>query len=153
MRISTDLLTCNKEFGPISMDQESNHSTRCRIYLLIAALGCLMAIVGWLQSHLKGEEVAFTEMDCERLQIGMTSEQVQKALENPPGNYATDPLLSYPTSAGDWGAIEWISDQGEIRVWFDQFDKVRKVQFRSVPVLRRSWLERNIDRVSVCLGL
>jgi hypothetical protein len=116
----------------------------------VAGLGCLLGLAGWLDFTGRRQQVVFHESDCKRIRIRMTREEVEKELGSPPGDYTTDLYMAsdFPLMM-TWDSDGWVSDEGEIRVWFDANDGVEQFEFRPVLVWKRSWLQR----LRSCVGI
>ncbi|SRR6266478_2892900 len=113
-----------------------------RYWILLAGLGCLLGLAGWLDYAGRRQKVVFHEWDCQRIEIGMTRAEVEKELGMPPGDYSTGGVVFFSTSLSDYGADAWTSDEGEIRIWFDNSDRVERCDFRTAIVWKRSWFQR-----------
>jgi hypothetical protein len=121
----------------------ANRLSRNCYWTMRAGLGCLLALAVWLDFVARSQHVVFHEGDSKRIRIGMTRAEVQHELGSPPGDYTTDlfawsefPLMMVCDSDG------WVSDEGEIRVWFDDNDRVEQFEFRNVMAWKRPWFQR-----------
>jgi hypothetical protein len=114
-------------------------SSRIPYLIVCAGLVCLSAAAGLFEFAGRSQKVAFSEADCRRIQVGMTRAEVQTRLGMPPGDYATGLHVPGPDSIRNRGAVEWTSDEGQIRVWFDHHDSVERRDFRTVDAWKPSW--------------
>lgn len=84
----------------------------------------------------------------ERIQLGMTEEQVISILGMPPGDYSTGPTPSFlyvdpefPAPGEDWGTPKlWRFNSWEVTVWFKD-GKVHAAEFGRA-FHRPNWFER-----------
>src|SRR5260370_37702519 len=115
-----------------------------RFWIPVTAIGCALVVVGLVQFAGRTKKIIVSKEDCNRIQIGMTREEVEWTIGIPPGNYVSDyyDYIPPPSSLADYGVVEWVSDEGAINVWFDEEDRVERVEFESVAVFEQSWFWR-----------
>ena len=109
----------------------------------VGMMTVIAAVIFWalaVSIVTRGAKIAFSQDLANQISIGMTRTEVEAILRCPPGDYTTGPYDTGPGSS--WGLVcdWWISDTGEIGVWFDKEGKVRKVIFR--PVEREPFINR-----------
>jgi hypothetical protein len=88
----------------------------CRKLLLF--FGSLALLIGacWLSmAQLLRSEQSINKANYDRIEKGMTYEQVQ-AILGPPGRY-TQRAVAFPIE-GVWSRRSWIGDEGSITIWF-----------------------------------
>jgi hypothetical protein len=62
------------------------------------------------------------------VRVGMTQKQVEGIIGYPPGNYARPGWVRFD-DCNYVGAQHWVSDNGELFVWFDRDGCVRDVKY------------------------
>jgi hypothetical protein len=122
-------------------------ASRNRYWFPVVGLVCLLIVATWLDFAGRSQKVVFHESDCERIRIGMTRAESELGL--PPGNYETENVVPLSSSLGDYGAVEWLSDEGELRVWFDEYARVEKCEFRKPALWNRSLFSRLRDWIGI----
>jgi len=118
----------------------------------------LLALVALAFFLARDSKVHFTQRQCNRIQAGMTRQEVEAVLGMPPGNYRTRPFTD-----GQDGAIAgclfvalqgkqpigfWLGDAGAIVVWFDErgivtdkdYCPAKRPEDQSVIDRLRAWL-------------
>ncbi len=85
----------------------------------------------------------------ERIQVGMTQAEVEAILGCPPGDYATVDYLPEFCGFMILGATVWVSNDGDVRVWFDNEGRVEQAYFFELLVRRPPSL---LDRVRAWVG-
>jgi hypothetical protein len=98
-----------------------------------------------------GSEKRFTKELSDQIEPGMSLARVIDILGCPPGDYTTEPYRHFPPSGHPWpdDFKRWMDDYGEIKVEFDEEEKVvRVLSYRFDPPRRRSWFEIAWDRLS-----
>jgi len=107
----------------------------------------------------------------ERIQFGMTEEEVMSILKAPPGDYRTRTVLygglqrspeflkehdfHGPIKVDDQEPLRmeaWITNRGKMRVWFDQNGRVAGKGFNE-PAVSVGWLEDTYESILVKLRL
>lgn len=79
---------------------------------------------------------------CERISVGMTEEEVECVLGKPAGYYAKGEVISAFSSSTHWSQTkDWISNDGEIAVTFDE-GKVVSASYNDVYDLEGSLLDK-----------
>ena len=59
-------------------------------------------------------------------------------LGGPPGDYSKGLVVPF-SERMDFNAFDWISDDGKIRVWFSEDNKVEKCEFQRVTIWKLTW--------------
>jgi len=80
----------------------------------------------------EARKITFSQDLADRISIGMTRDEAEALLRCPPGDYTTGPCDTPPCCAWTFVCDWWVSDTGEIGVWFDEEEKVKKVVFRAI---------------------
>ena len=107
----------------------------------------------------------------ERIQFGMTEEEVMSILKAPPGDYRTRTVLygglsrsavflhphdfHNPTNVDAHEPLRkemWTTNTGEMKVWFDKNGQVAGKSFNE-PAVSVGWLEDTCESVLVRLSL
>src|SRR6516165_8950356 len=85
-----------------------------------------------------------TQEFSDRIELGMTEQEVTEALGHPPGDYATAVwgLEKLPRQPGASYHKIWASDSGVIWVDFDEEEKVTYVLFQKPTLFREPFLRR-----------
>src|SRR5436190_20697769 len=65
-------------------------------------------------------KITFSEDLANQISVGMTRDEAEALLRCPPGNYTTGPCDEPPCCAWTFVCDWWVSDTGEIGVWFDE---------------------------------
>ncbi|SRR5713101_6039552 len=112
------------------------------LWIMAAVPACLLSLAISVYFVGQSRNVVFTQRDYDRIRLGMTRSEVETQLRMPPGNYRTDGVDWAPFCMGDLGKVEWLSDEGEILVRFDESARVEECQFNKPPPCNRSWLLR-----------
>jgi hypothetical protein len=86
----------------------------------------------------------------ERIRVGMTRAEVEAILRCPPGDYATVEYIPEFCGFTLAGATRWISNDGEVRIWFDQHGRVERAHYFELIVRSRPSL---LERIQAWLGL
>jgi hypothetical protein len=95
-----------------------------------------------------------TQANYQRIQVGMTLQEVQSVLGGPPGNYSRYP----DKEAGLWtidpdrpdlnrqffiGRYVWVGNEVAVAVWFSDEQRVQKKEAYEMP--KRGFLQRLCD--------
>lgn len=84
-----------------------------------------------------------TREQLERVEKGMTRDQVVAVLGHPPGNYASGPCLRQMRGMRYWNHESWVCDEGELLVEFDEKGTAARVEIWAVmPAGRPTIVER-----------
>jgi hypothetical protein len=127
--------------------------TRRRISVGVAALTCLtlaVIVLYFPQSYHRRTWFRQTESidqgTFNRIQDGMTKDEVEKLLGLPPGEWITqrveldsDHYYGFPHPY-----IEWTGNYGRIRVWFDKRERVERKEFIGTHALQPTFEDRII---------
>jgi hypothetical protein len=96
----------------------------------LALTAALIAIVACLAiSSAFWPRKSISEESCEKIQIGMTRDQVEEILGGPARQEGGIPVMI----SVDDGWKEWVSEYGIVVVWFDKADRVYKKEFFENP--------------------
>jgi hypothetical protein len=97
-----------------------------------------------------------TKESLDRIEVGMTAEQVERVLGGPAGDYRTGPTLAYyvpwlkiSPGAGEiarW--VEWQADAGTIVVGYDANGKASQKEFQKVTQAEQSFLGHLVWRAN-----
>ena len=135
----------------------------CRRAIVIAIPAALLATVILFMIFLDRADSAITLDNFERIQRGMTLQEVKSLLKAEPGDYSTRPDASYYRLGvdffGDTSQIfvhgseihTWLTNRLVIFVWLDDDGKVSSksispVRFHTKPTLK-GYLQRLIERI------
>jgi len=130
-----------------------------RRLLWLAYAACVLLAVFW-GVRLLTPRHRINQESFEKIQVGMTLEEVAEIVGAPPGAYATGPFLlcrsswkNCPEISGSLGGDqEWIGDEVALAVWLDSQKRVTQVQFGDVvPIGIRQ--ETFFDKARAWLGL
>ena len=83
----------------------------------------------------------------DRIDVGMTRQEVESILGGPPGDFTTRRMLFFSARTGRAASWElWAADRGQIEVEFDEADIVQAKYFaEGVPVPLPSFTEQARD--------
>jgi hypothetical protein len=109
---------------------------RWKLAFYLGMMVVISAIIFWTVAlsimTREARKITFSQENANQISIGMTRDEVETILGCPPGDYTTELCDTPPygpwTFVCDW----WVSDTGEIGVWFDEGEKVKKVVFRLI---------------------
>jgi hypothetical protein len=112
--------------------------------VMLAVAAIITAVVLFITSP---RRPLASQADCDRVEVGMTHDQVEQVLGGPPGDYRTG--IAIPHSLSMYAAWDkWLGDGGTIVVDYDADGRVSfKDHFdHELVIRRRSWIERIMSR-------
>jgi hypothetical protein len=91
----------------------------------------------------------------ERIEQGMSREEVETILGAPPGYYHTRHYCPKISSSVPYVDFDfWVGDEGMVRVRFDDTGRAHWMQFQEITLLDEPWERPSlIDRMRTWLGL
>jgi hypothetical protein len=95
--------------------------------LWLVPLAVLSVLLGLAIYRTLPPPARITEANYAAIQEGITSDEVERVLGAPPGNYASKPLYASALVGGPPGHTElrkWTGDEGTIYLWFDSQSRV-----------------------------
>jgi SmpA / OmlA family len=110
--------------------------------LTLAAIAVLAVI---LLFAVRPRRVMASKRDCDRIEIGMSREQVEQILGGPPGDYRTRPTHEYPLGYVYRFWEVWKGDGGVILIDFEDGTVHRKAYDEYWNHGEKSLLDRMID--------
>src|SRR5262249_49069566 len=131
-----------------------------------------LAAVASLFVYFSSKRSPVVSLEAEdRIQFGMTEEEVRMILKSPPGDYTTrtvhygglqrSPEFLHPRDFRDplraaaqepFRMEKWTTDYGEMKVWFDENGRVAGKGFND-PAVSVGWLQDKYDSILVKFGL
>jgi hypothetical protein len=109
------------------------------ITLIAAIIFCAQALSIMTRGASK---IAFSQELADKISDGMTRAEVETILGYPPSDYTTELCDTPPCGPWTFVCDWWVSDTGEIGVWFDEEEKAKKVEFRPIQRIHHPfWYE------------
>lgn len=125
--------------------------------LVWVGIAVCLALAVCLSAWLLSRPHPVNRANFQRIQVGMTLAEVEDIL-GPPGDHAGVIYLSRCRLSGRWpeserddqgAGFEWMSNEGEIAIWFDEDRRVAKTRFWEPQVCQPPVI---LDRIHSRLG-